>query len=240
MRLERLRYLGWRCKCPICGAHLRSFAPDIWDGTRWHGEPVRCPGCDSRPRHRWLWLYLHDEPALLAGKSVLHVAPEPTVAPYVRAAAREYISADIDEEHAEVQADLTALPFEDERFDIVICSHVLEHVPDDRAAMREMHRVLAPGGIALVQTPVNYEQASTYEDPAESNASERLRRFSQADHVRVYGPDLADRLEEAGFEVTVDDATALGAKAVDRYGLRPNAAVLRNEIYSCVRSGDLA
>jgi hypothetical protein len=98
-----------------------------------------------------------------------------------------------------------------------------------------MRRVLRPGGVALIQTPVNYDQAATYEDPGVSDPDERLRRFSQSDHVRVFGPDLRDRLESAGFEVTVEDAADLGAKAVTKYGLQPNTSPLRNDLYRCER-----
>lgn len=231
MRLGRIRYFGWQVQCPVCGGRFRSFAPDLWDGERWHGHPVRCPTCDSLPRHRWLWLFLRGASA----GTVLHVAPEAVLEQGVRGLAREYVSADIEPGRAAVQADLTSLPFEDGRFDLIICSHVLEHVQDDGAAMREMHRVLRPGGVALIQAPVNYDQAQTYEDPSASDEGERLRRFSQADHVRVFGPDLGDRLAAAGFSVTIEDAAAMGDELVKRYGLRPNATPLRNDIYRCER-----
>lgn len=157
------------------------------------------------------------------------------VAPYIEAAAAEYVSTDIEPGRAQVQADLTALPFADARFDTVICSHVLEHVPNDRAAIEELGRVLRPGGVALVQTPVNYDQPATYEDPDEADEDERLRRFSQSDHVRVFGPDLYDRLVASGFDVKIEDASGLGTGAVTRYGLQANAAPLRNDIYRCTR-----
>ena len=235
VNLERLRYVGWKVVCPICRGRYRSFAPDLWDGTRWHGELVRCPRCSSRPRHRWLWLYLHREPALLAGKAVLHVAPEAMIAPYIEATARDYVSTDVEPGRAAVQADLTALPFADAQFDTVVCSHVLEHVPDDHAALGEIQRVLRPGGVALIQTPVNYDQPATYEDRYEADEAERLRRFSQSDHVRVFGPDVRDRLASVGFDVAIEDAAELGADSVKKYGLQPNATSLRNDIYRCER-----
>jgi SAM-dependent methyltransferase len=236
VQVEWVRYVGWKLKCPICGWRFRSFAPDLWDGATWHGTAVRCPRCDSRPRHRWLALYLDRNQSVLRQKSVLHIAPEPMLAPYVERKAGDYVSADLAPERATVEADLTALPFDAERFDLVICSHVLEHVPDDHAAISEMHRVLRPGGLALVQTPVNYDQAGTYEDPAEADEAERLRRFSQVDHVRVFGPDLRERLAVVGFRVTIEDADELGTAAVSRYGLQANAAPLRNDIYRCERA----
>jgi SAM-dependent methyltransferase len=181
-----------------------------------------------------LWLYLVERPYMITGKAVLHVAPEEVVATCLEPLAGEYVSVDIEPGRAAVQADLMALPFESERFDLIVCSHVLEHVPDDGAAMRELHRVLQPDGVALILTPVNYDQAATYEDPSTTDEADRLARFSQSDHVRVFGRDLRQRLEAAGFTVTVEDAAELGSETVRRYGLQPNASPLRNDIYMCV------
>jgi SAM-dependent methyltransferase len=236
MRLERLRYVGWGVECPLCGGRFRSFAPDVWDGRRWHGQSVRCPACDSLPRHRFLWLFLTGEATPSGGESVLHLAPEPIIGARLEAIVGDYTSSDLDARRAAVQADVTALPFPDRRFDLVLCSHVLEHVPADRAAMGELFRVLRPGGTAIVQTPVNYDQAETYEDASALDPEERLRRFSQSDHVRVYGRDLRDRLTEAGFDVAVKDAASLGEQTVERYCLRANADPLRNDLYLCGRA----
>src|SRR5260221_1241669 len=209
VNFERLRYAGRRLQCPLCDGRFRSFAPDLWDGRRWHGSRSRCPACNSLSRHRFLWLYLAQHLDPLRDASVLHLAPEPVIARELQDRAGAYTSADIEPGRAAVAADVTDLPFADESFDLIVCSHVLEHVPDDRAAMREMHRVLRLSGVALIQTPVNYDQATTYEDPAVSDPDERLARFSQADHVRVFGADVRERLERAGFRVTVEDAAGL-------------------------------
>jgi SAM-dependent methyltransferase len=93
----------------------------------------------------------------------------------------------------------------DGSFDLILCSHVLEHVPDDGAAMSELRRVLAPGGLALVLTPYRADRP-TYEDPSVTSPLDRMVAFGQQDHVRIYGTDLADRLTGAGFEV--EDRTA--------------------------------
>ena len=216
MRWERIRYAGRGVECSLCGGRFRSFAPDQWDGRRWHGARVRCPGCGSLPRHRLLWTYVqHARPG-----SLLHLAPEAVLGVRLAGLASDYVSADIEPGRADVVADITALPFEDDRFDLVVCSHVLEHVPDDSAAMRELERVLAPGGQALIQTPVNYDQPATYEDVTAADPADRLARFSQHDHVRVYGPDLRDRLEAAGFTVTIVDD-----------GVLEHSSPLRNDLY---------
>lgn len=133
----------------------------------------------------------------------------------------EYLSADLRSELAMIKADICALPFESDRFDVVICMHVLEHVPDDRQGMREVYRVLKPGGWAILQVPIAYHQPTTIEDPTIESPQERERLFGQHDHVRVYGRDYRDRLEGTGFDVElVPYPEELGPGVAERYGLK--------------------
>lgn len=114
----------------------------------------------------------------------------------------DYVTADLDPRKGQVQMDLTDTKQPDATYDVILCSHVLEHIPDDRKAMREMHRMLRPGGWALVLTPTRLDRP-TDEDPSVQDPDERTRRFGQPDHVRYYGADLPDRLREAGFAMKV-------------------------------------
>lgn len=185
-------------ECPVCEVELASFAPY----NERHG--AICPNCRSLERHRLLWLYVAREtPVLTEPTRCLHMAPEPAIQERLRRHANvDYVSADLNPGWpADVVADVTDLPFEDGRFDLVICNHVLEHVPDDAAAMSEMLRVLRPGGTALMLHPLDETRQSTFEDASVTSAREREELFGQRDHVRVYGSDFYDRLAEGGFEV---------------------------------------
>lgn len=196
---RRIRWFGLALRCPVCGARARRFLP--------HGPKaapdIECPVCGTHPRHRFSWPYLVASTNLADGrpKRVLHFAPERELSERMRVIPGvDYVSTDLRPGRAMVQADICNLHFADASFDVVLCSHVLEHIPDDRKAMRELCRVTRPGGWALVQVPLS--PRPTDEDPAVTDPKERERRFLQDDHVRWYGPDIEGRLREAGFDVT--------------------------------------
>jgi len=128
----------------------------------------------------------------------LHVAPESCLAEKFK---KEYgyLSIDLDGKKAMMAMDLTAMTFEDESFDAIVCNHVLEHIPDDKKAMKELFRVLKPDGWASIQVPIKGD--ITQEDLSVTDPKERRRLYGQEDHVRYYGYDFTDRLKEAGFDV---------------------------------------
>jgi ubiquinone/menaquinone biosynthesis C-methylase UbiE len=113
------------------------------------------------------------------------------------------VTLDLERVDVAVRGDITRLPFPSASFDGVICSHVLEHIPDDAGAMRELRRVLRPGGTILIQVPQSGKQ-HTYEDWSITSAEERIKHFGQEDHVRWYGEDLVDRLRVAGLKVAIE------------------------------------
>lgn len=213
-RFEMLVYTrGTGRICPLCGWEgdhfLRAGAPG------WQRPDARCPQCDSLERHRLAYLRL--QPELPSGQLTLHVAPEPTIQHWLESISDDYLSIDLDGQRAMQAMDITALPLEDACRTLVYCSDVLEHVPDDAAAIREMRRVLTPTGHAVVQTPVWGEV--TDEDLSVTDKELRRSRFGQADHVRVYGMDIVERLRRGGFAVETLDADDLPSAAVTMHSL---------------------
>ena len=227
----RLFYWGRVHYCPLCDGNLRTFQA--------HGPARRpnalCPVCFSLERHRAAWLFLQRRTDLFKGQSrrLLHFAPEPVLqARLARLPHLDYVTADLDNPRADEVVDITAMQFPDCSFDAIYCSHVLEHVPADRQAIRELWRVLRPGGWALLVVPIGADL--TVEDPAVTDPSGRLRRFGQADHVRIYGRDFQDRLREAGFDVDVVTAGQLVSREeAGTFGLSPSES-----LFYCVKPHD--
>jgi len=219
LRATTARHRGDTVFCPICEHGFDAFKDD------WNRHGALCWRCGSHERHRAQWLLLERRPQLLRdARSLLHFSPEWCLAQRLRKrAGLRYVTTDLDPaQDADLRLDVTALDLPDGAFDAVLCSHVLEHVADDGAAMRELCRVTAPGGFCLVMVPLALDREDTYEDPAITAPADREREFLQFDHVRLYAPDIATRLRRAGFEVeVVDMARELGAEA-ERYRLLPS------------------
>jgi SAM-dependent methyltransferase len=215
LRMAALTNAGTAVECPCCERRFRKFA-------RFYGEHVQCPGCGSLMRHRSLQLLLRDELNLEGTvRDFMHVAPNSFGMRRVMEALPlgSYVAVDLDSPLADVHADITDLPFADGSFDLVVCLHVLEHVVDDRAAIREFYRVLRPGGRAVLQVPPS-PLAETFEDASIQTPDERERVFGQFDHVRICGSDYGDRMEEAGFDVTCEDYVERVPEPLrTRYGL---------------------
>jgi SAM-dependent methyltransferase len=142
---------------------------------------------------------------MIQGASVLHFAPETHISRRItEQQPSTYIKADLSPSSSEIQAiDVTRLPFAQNSFDMVICNHVLEHVPDDRKALAELFRVLNPNGYAILQTPYSVLLQNSFCDPSINTDKLRNRLYGQEDHVRIYGRDLFLKIEEAGFELQI-------------------------------------
>lgn len=210
-------YRGDAVTCPCCGGSYSRFLPHR---GRAH---AKCPGCGSLERHRVLWLFLERETDLFRRSgAMLHIAPEYALQRrFAALPGLHYVTGDLDSPLADHVVDVMDIPFADRSFDFLVCNHVLEHVTDDRRALAEIERVLAPGGWAILMCPVDGSRATTLEDPAAVTPEQRHRVFGQSDHVRLYGRDYPDRLAAAGFEVRVERyVEACDSSSVARCGLR--------------------
>ncbi len=231
-------YKGNNVCCPICGSEYSEFAPYGVKNRR----NARCHNCKSMERHRLLYLYLKNKLNLLQSTSqvdLLHFAPEKVFYNLFSVQSNiNYTPCDLNPDlydfdgPVEVQkVDITKIPFENDWFDLILCNHVLEHIPDDRKAMKELFRVMKKGGHGIFQVPIKYELKETYEDWSITSEPEREKAFGQKDHVRWYGSDYPERLSSVGFTVDEDEyVKTLDQQIVKRYALSPYEI-----IYHCIK-----
>lgn len=217
--------------CVVCGHSFSAFAPFYaWfekEGDR-GAEPgelplecrtldtvARCPSCGSMERQRLLWKYLTDKTQIFNGfpLRLLEIAPDSAIYDAFSAMAHlDYYPCDLYPERDKyarfegsiLKEDVTALSFADDFFDVILCNHVLEHIPDEGKALGELYRVLKPGGWGIFQVPLDYRLAETYEDATIDTPLGREKAFGQRDHVRQYGRDFPERIARAGFRVEAD------------------------------------
>ncbi|MEQ9101124.1 MAG: methyltransferase domain-containing protein [Imperialibacter sp.] len=219
LKVVSIFYIGNKVECPVCNAHFRKFLPY----GRQSRENALCPNCLALERHRLMYLFLKNKTDFFTDKlKVLHVAPEICfIEVFEKVHKDDYTTADIESPLAKVKMDIHQVPFDDNTFDVAFCNHVMEHVDSDLKAMSELHRVLKPGGWAIIQVPFFYPlEEKTVEDITITDPKERYRRFGQDDHVRKYGKDYAERLASAGFTVDANDyVKELPDEVVTRYAL---------------------
>jgi predicted SAM-dependent methyltransferase len=214
--LWRLTHSGNTYQCTICDKSFAKFAP-FGIARR---PNAMCPNCDSVERHRLQWVYMQQKTNILKDEVwVLHFAPEAGIRKKLESLDNiHYVSSDLYDPTVDLKADITNMPFKDNSFDVVLCNHVLEHIIDDDRAMREIHRMLKPGGWAILQVPIDYDMKETYEDATIVAPEARLEHFKQRDHVRIYGTDYIKRLKAAGFKVKTEKfASSLRPKFVDKH-----------------------
>jgi hypothetical protein len=212
-------YLNRGCKyeCPFCGFNSKGFALGgsnfeviqlkeiVGAGRRYH----KCFKCRSTDRERLVYMYLKEERKIFEDSSVekvLHIAPEERLSnELAKAEFKEYVRGDLFEGYTYDEKveniDVRDIPYPDNYFDLIICNHVLEHVPEDMEAIKELFRVTKPSGFAILQVPISLTQKTTFEDPSITDPSEREKVFGQCDHVRIYGLDYAKKLSRYGFNV---------------------------------------
>ncbi len=198
---------GSQFKDPIDGKTFKSFLPYGYGSQRVN---VLSPSTLSLERHRLLWLYLKQETSFFSKPAkLLHFAPEQAFYKrFKKMKHLDYVTTDLNSPLADVKADICNLPFNADSFDIILCNHVLEHIPDDTKAMQELYRILKPGGFGIFQIPQDIQREHTFEDNSITDKKERAKIFGQYDHVRVYGLDYFDKLRDIGFKVDAVNYTA--------------------------------
>ena len=210
---------------PIDGSSFRKFLPYGYNNVR---ENALSPSTFSLERNRLLWLYLKNETDFFnKNLKVLHFAPEAALLEKFKKLKNiSYDTIDLDSPLANIKADICDLPLDNESYDFILCNHVLEHIIDDKKAMQELYRVLKKDGIGIFQVPLNISNKKTYEDFTITDPKERNKAFGQYDHVRIYGMDFFDRLEEAGFMVEKCEYTSkFTSEEINKYCL-PNREII--------------
>ena len=225
-----IRYFGFRYQCLFCGGHFRKLLPTGLDnriasilitaGYRY----ALCPRCFSTDRERLVYYYIKNKTNIFQEKKkfkLLHIAPEKNLKRILKSyPSIDYISGDLNSPLVDIRIDITDMNFKDNYFDIIICNHVLEHIPNDKKAMSELFRVLKYGGWAILQVPISKLIEKTFENFSITSPEEREQYFGQSDHVRIYGIDYKERLENIGFKVDLYDIKKdLKIKKCKKYGL---------------------
>ena len=218
-------YKGNNVLCPICEFKFKKFLP--------YGRQIRenalCPNCLSLERHRLLFLFLKNKKNLFNKKiDLLHIAPEQCfIKTFNNCNNINYVTGDLYSPLAKIKMDIHKMPFKDNSFDVILCNHVLEHVDDDKKAMREINRVMKKDGFAILQVPFyNPIPEKTLEDKFIKSPSEREKLYGQDDHKRKYGKDYDKRIISQGMKVNkskfIDSFTK---KEKGLYGLQENETI---------------
>jgi SAM-dependent methyltransferase len=161
--------------------------------------------------------------------TVLHISPESMLKDRLAMMHEiEYATSQYDTNvPADYHLDLQDIKLPNDRFDLILCSHVLEHIPDDIVAMKELYRILKPGGLALFMVPMwPSGKHATYENAAVTDERDRIIHFGQFDHVRIYGMDIIDRLKSVGFAVeAIDMEERLSNEEITKYRIKNDSGV---------------
>jgi SAM-dependent methyltransferase len=238
---NRVKLINARHYCPVCESRVSAFLPlpeELLETQRKYGFPYEdadaetcnvaeylCPSCEASDRDRLYALFLADYLTNLDNAEIVDFGPSTALSAFIRRAIKsktiKYRTADLLTDNADDKVDVTNLQsYANDQFDCFICSHVLEHVPDDRKALRELHRILKPGAQAILMVPIILSLDEIDEDSSVTDEAERWRRFGQGDHIRLYSKrGFLERVREAGFEVHELGREFFGAELFERAGI---------------------
>ncbi len=197
-KIRSLFLRGNKFYCNYCQKGFRKFLPK----GNIKRKNAMCPNCMSLERTRLLLEYLKNETEIFSKElKVLHFAPERCLFKLLKKEKLEYIDGDINPLLARNVIDITNIKHLNNYFDIIICSHVLGHIPDEKRAVNELKRVLSPGGELIIMSLINFGLEKTYENSNIKTAGERLNHYGEPDLERLYGRDIISRLQESGLNV---------------------------------------
>jgi len=244
---DQVKLINSRLYCPVCESRVNSFLPLeacfqenlVKYGFPFHSDEAEtcnvaaylCPSCEASDRDRLYALFLRDYLMGHGPIQIVDFGPSPPLSAFIRRLIEgteiHYRTADLLTENVDDRVDITNLEsYASDQFDFFICSHVLEHVPDDRKALRELHRILKPGGQAILMVPIILSIDHIDEDPDVRDEAERWRRFGQGDHIRLYSRQgFLERVREAGFAVRELGKDFFGAEEFERAGITPQSVL---------------
>jgi SAM-dependent methyltransferase len=205
--------------CPVCNHQTPIF---IAGGVKFRINAM-CPNCDSLERHRFLAYFIKNKFNLEDDLKLLHFAPEKSFYNIFNNLENiEYYTGDIKKSaYVKEIIDIQDIPYDDDFFNLIICNHVLEHVPDDNKAMEELHRIVKPAsqnGGAIIMVPLDFNRSETLEKEEYNTPELREKYYGQHDHLRYYGMDFQEKLESVGFNVEVYDYNSPFVKNPKKYG----------------------
>lgn len=249
-------------KCPICQKMIEAFLPlpsYYTENLRKHGFPYKpedgetinhehysCPNCGASDRDRLIACYLGEMLSQRAGDEqirLLDIAPSYPLSEFIKRFRNvTHHTADLSMDGVDLAVDISNMPeVMSDSYDILICSHVLEHIYDDRKALSELYRVIKPGGWGIIMVPIILPLDNIDEDPKVTDPSERWRRFGQDDHVRLYNKSgFMERVEEAGFTLYQLGKDYFGETYFSKYGITSQSILYLAEkkVLSPQRSGN--
>ncbi|MCI9342258.1 MAG: methyltransferase domain-containing protein [Lachnospiraceae bacterium] len=229
----------WKtCQCSFCKKRFHHFMIHgyVSELVQKHNTTLGprfsdCPYCYSVDKYRWLWHVLEHNTNLkqLKNGKILHFAPEKPILSKIKkfiGTGVEYITGDLAPGHAEHIVDMTDIQFANDQFDLIIACNVLEHIPDEQAAIRELKRVLKPNGVIVLMIPICFDM-DTFEDPSINSDEKRLRYYRQEDHVRLYGNDYVKQFEKYGLNIkNIKPEKYFSSKEQKQYGLTKVSPIL--------------
>jgi hypothetical protein len=231
--------------CPVCNKEVVAFIElsgyynemyekyqfvhSIYCMETLNSKAYSCPYCGASDRDRLYAIYLNERfKRLKENVFFLDIAPARSITEFVkRYGFIRYRSVDLFMDNVDDKADITDMHiYSDESFDIILCSHVLEHVENDRKAMAELYRILKPSGFAIVMVPINLSLRENFENPEYKTEAERWKYFGQNDHVRIYSKSgFVNRLTQTGFNVSQLGIDYFGEEVFNISGLSKSSVL---------------